>query len=104
MCIRILKKLYTPRTKTLHPKLYKGQFSSKIPKSDLISKSFGILGASKQWLKMITLTIPKKIPFPSSKEHNYEIRTNQTSSNLIKFILNSISAYISKTSNVYPYT
>ena len=38
----------------------------------------------------------KKIPFPSSKEHNYEIRTNQTSSNLIKFILNSISAYISK--------
>ena len=55
MCIRILKKLYTPRTKTLHPKLYKGQFSSKIPKSDLISKSFGILGASKGRLICVVL-------------------------------------------------
>ena len=49
MCVRILQNLHTPGTKSLHPKLYKGLFSSEIPKSDPVSKKkIGILGASKQ--------------------------------------------------------
>ena len=47
MCVRILQNFYTPVTKPLHPKLYKGLFSFKIPKGSLVLKKIGILGASK---------------------------------------------------------
>jgi hypothetical protein len=52
---------------------------------------FMLSGVSPKRVRSLTLNCSL-----STKEYNYRIRADQTSLNLIKFIINNTSAYVSK--------